>query len=226
MVFRRDNNRVDSFQRQMSSLRQQIGSDEIDDAELEPEPRDRQAPAGERQRQRPADDDGYSFGSFPSSGVGAGGGGDDEPFEDAFPPEIPEMPSADQQVSVVSAGTTWKGDLESQGSIHVYGTVNGSLKATEDVWVARGAEVDATIEAERVVIAGTVAGSVTARSRFEALPDGELLADVNAPTFIVHEGATINGSLSMTGREARGAEARDRNNRSASIIQRRNRPSS
>lgn len=218
MVFRREGNKVDSFQRQMSSLRQQIGSDEPEDDELEVDQRDR------GRQQRAPGDEGYSFGSFPSSGVAPGQA---EPLDDDVP-AIPEMPQADQQVSVVAPGTTWKGDIESQGSVHVYGNISGSLKATDDIWVANGAEVDANIEADRVVIGGEIAGNITARSRFEALPDCEIHADVNAPTFVVHEGATINGTMSMTGRESRSAspEHRDARARSGSIIQRRNRTSS
>lgn len=226
MVFRRDSNRIDSFQRQMNSLRQQIGTDEVEDDELDRDPRDRGSQSQDRARSRPPGDDGYSFGNFPSEGVSTASS---EPMADEDDEvAIPEMPRADQQVSVIAAGTTWNGELESQGSIHVYGNATGSLKAADDIWIAGGAEVDASIEADRVIIAGAVAGSISARSRFEALPDGELRADVTAPTFVVHEGATINGELSMTGRDSRATRTPDpeSRSRSASIIQRRNRQTS
>lgn len=227
MVFRRDSNKIDSFQRQMNSLRQQIGSDELDDdEEFDAEPRDTPAQPSDRGRQqRASGDEGYSFGSFPPSGVRSE---QLDPLNEGEMPAIPEMPQADQQVSVIAAGTTWKGDLESQASIHVYGNMSGSLKAAEDIWIAAGAEVDASIEADRIVAAGEIAGTITARSRFEALPECELHADVNAPTFVVHEGATINGALSMTGRDARqgGPQDRESRARSSSIIQRRQRSTS
>ncbi|MGI8977473.1 MAG: bactofilin family protein [Thermomicrobiales bacterium] len=226
MVFRRDSNKIDSFQRQMSSLRQQIGSDEPEGEEFDTEPRDAHSQSSERGRnQRLSGDEGYSFGSFPPSGLRTE---QLDPLDDGEMPAIPEMPQADQQVSVIATGTTWKGDLESQASIHVYGKVSGSLKAAEDIWIAEGAEVDATIDGDRVIAAGEIAGTITAHSRFEALPECELHADVNAPTFVVHEGATINGALSMTGRDARpgGLEDRESRARSNSIIQRRQRSSS
>lgn len=225
MVFRREGNKADSFQRQMNSLRQQIGDEEQDDEGFEIEQRDRYGQQGDRGRQpRQAGDEGYSFGSFPSSG---GAAGEAEEFESDDAPAIPEMPQADQQVSVVAAGTTWKGEFEAQGSLHVYGTVNGSLKATDDVWIADGAEVDAQIEADRVVVGGVVTGNVSARSRFEALPRCEVQADVNAPTFVVHEGATLNGNLSMnSGASTMDIDSRGDRGRPGSIIQRRARSSS
>jgi cytoskeletal protein CcmA (bactofilin family) len=220
MVFRRDSNKVDSFQRQMNALRQQIGDDEAEDAFDVEEDRYVQVDRGRQGRQ--AGDEGYSFGTYPSSS-----GGQQVDFGSADAPAVPEMPQVDQQVSVVAAGTTWQGDVETQGSLHVYGKANGTLKATEDIWIADGAEVDARIEADRVVIGGEVSGQVTAHSRFEALPSCDIQADIDAPIFVVHEGATVNGAMTMkTTSTPIDIDGRDSRGRGGSIIQRRARSSS
>lgn len=221
MVFRRESNKVDSFQRQMNALRQQIGDEEQDD-DFEMEQRDRYSQQeGRSRQQRPGGDEGYSFGAFPS------GGSQSDEFESDDALAVPEMPAADQQVSVVAAGTTWKGDFDAEGSLHIYGNVSGSLKATEDIWIADGAEVDARVEADRIVVGGVVTGTISARSRFEALPNCEIQADVDAPTFVVHEGATLNGALSMNRSESTTeSENRVDRGRPGSIIQRRARTSS
>ena len=221
MVFRRESNRVDSFQRQMNALRQQIGDEEENDAfDVDS---DRYAQQGDRGRQpRQSGDEGYSFGNFPASGLS---GQDD--LDTGNQPAIPEMPQADQEVSIIAAGTTWNGEFDAQGSLHVYGKASGSLKASEDIWIADGAEVDAQIEADRVVVGGDVTGRITAHSRFEALPNCDIQADVDAPTFVVHEGATLNGSLTMnTASSSLDIESRDARSRPGSIIQRRARNSS
>lgn len=223
MVFRRDNNRVDAFQRQMNSLRQQIGGE--DEQRSEPEPRERVSQSGDRPRQqRQSTDEGYSFGSLTSANVGPGQ--DDADDYDARS-VVPHMPQADQDVTVVASDATLKGDIDVQGSVHVYGKVNGSITASDDVWIADGAEVDARVQADRVVIGGELEGHISARSRFEALPTCELNGDVDAPTFMVHEGATLNGSLSMISSSGQGpADLRENRNRSGSIIQRRARSTS
>jgi cytoskeletal protein CcmA (bactofilin family) len=101
------------------------------------------------------------------------------------------------------------------------------LRAAEDIWIADGAEVDATIEAERVVIGGDVTGHVTARARFEALPSCDIQADINAPSFVVHEGATVNGAMTMKGAGSPiDLDSRETRSRGGSIIQRRTRTSS
>ncbi|HYH13517.1 MAG TPA: polymer-forming cytoskeletal protein [Thermomicrobiales bacterium] len=223
MVFRRDSNKVDSFQRQMNALRQQIGDEDENDAfEIEG---DRFGQQGERGRQpRQAGDEGYSFGNFPSSGLSTA---QDEDYLPGNTPAIPEIPQADQQVSIIAAGTTWDGNFDAQGSLHIYGKASGTLRASEDIWIADGAEVDAQIDADRVVVGGDVTGRITAHSRFEALPNCDIQADVDAPTFVVHEGATLNGSLTMnTAAPSMDIDSREPRNRPGSIIQRRTRTSS
>lgn len=211
MVFRREH-KVDAFQRQMGALRQQLGGNPLEEAE------EAQMPELQDERRAPrfgtepaADAGGYSFGDYGRSQ------GDLVATEDNQPP-MPEVPAIDSQVSVVAKDTFWKGELDSDGSLHVHGRVEGTLRAKEDIWVAEGAEVNATIAARRVVVGGNVTGTIQASDRFEALPHGNIGADVEAPTFVVHEGATINGQLRMGGGAEPGAEARGS---SPAIIQRR-----
>jgi cytoskeletal protein CcmA (bactofilin family) len=224
VVFRRDN-KVDSFQRQMSALRTQLGTPnegeegladipEIDDEEY--------GDAGFRNQTGGIDQDSgaYSFGSYPAESAQPqpAAGYDDEQ------PEIPSLPEADAGVSVVARDTVWKGEIDAENSVQVFGRFEGTITAREDVWIAEGADVDATISAERVIVGGIVAGTITASSRFEALPKGQVNADVTSPVSVVHEGATINGTFRIGGDDGE-SSSRDRTG-STGVIQRRTRPGS
>jgi len=57
--------------------------------------------------------------------------------------------------SVIAHSTTWSGDLESSGSLHVHGRVEGSLTARDTIFIAEEADVDAIIRAANVTIAGS-----------------------------------------------------------------------
>ena len=195
MVFRKDN-KVDAFQRQISALRQQLGTEGLDHegASLV----DARADAGSRDLgSYPMRDvephRSRSYDSGPAhdlSGLGL----------DESPTSLP-APSLDAQTSVVAHDTMWKGDLQTGGSIHLHGRVEGSVEAKDDIYVADEADVNATLVATNVAIAGTVRGSVRCSSRFEVLPQGRVYGDVVAPTLVIHEGAVINGQFRM------GAEA-------------------
>lgn len=225
MVFRRDN-KVDSFQRQMSALRNQLGntSDDANDPRDDlPELDDDQFPVdnGYRSQAGAVDQDSgeYSFGSYPAQPGQAG-----QVQSEGLAPELPEMPAVDSTVSAVAHGAIWRGEITSENSIHVHGNVEGSLTAREDIWIAEGAEVDATVSAQRVIVAGVLRGQITASGRFEALPNGHVSADVTSPIFVIHEGANINGNFKV----GTGGDSEPRSDRSsaASVIQRRTRTAS
>jgi cytoskeletal protein CcmA (bactofilin family) len=195
VVFRKDN-KVDSFQRQISALRQQLGTD------------------GEADRSTGFDGDQSDRSDLPSFpkrdgadyGLGGYGAGASASFGTANydidePPTATE-PAIDSQTSVVAHDTAWKGDLQTGGSIHVHGRVEGSIEAHDDVYVAEEADVNAMITATNVAVAGVLRGTVRCSGRFEVLPQGRVHGEVHAPSLAIHEGAVINGQFRMTGSEA------------------------
>lgn len=229
MVFRRDN-KVDAFQRQMSALRHQIGGEAGDEREGfdqdvpdMADERFQEEPLGQQDYDRP-DAGGYSFGSYPAPAQGQPQ--DEQGYQGSDEPQVPDMPGVDAQISVIAQGTVYKGDIQSDGSIQVYGRAEGTLTAKEDIWLAEGSDVEATVTARRVIVAGRVSGSVRAQSRFEALPQGVIEADVQAPSFVVHEGAAINGKLSMTSSDSVVTSGRAERAGSTSLPPRRPRPGS
>lgn len=219
MVFRRDN-KVDSFQRQMSALRNQLGApgEGLDDLDEDmPELDDDQFDNRTYRSQGAAldnDNAAYSFGNYPSQ---AGQSSRAAYEEDS--PAIPQMPASDSEASIIAADANWKGDINAERSIHVLGKVQGSITANEDIWIAEGAEVNATVTAMRVIVGGTLAGAANASSRFEVLPTGQVTADVTSPITVVHEGATLNGNF----RVGNGDDSRTN---AAAVVQRRSRPAS
>ncbi len=224
MVFRREK-QADSLNRQMSALRQRLG----DGTDANQGQANNDLPDygeddygddayGSGQPMNAADANSYSFGDYAVQGT------DDElAEEDEQGLLVPEMPAVDSQISVVATDTKWKGTLDSDGSLHVYGVVDSALTARDDIWIAEGATGDATLTARRIVVAGTISGTVTASERFEALPQGRINADVSAPAFVVHEGAKINGQLKMAQPEGSTSSTTSSYERASSlaVIQRR-----
>lgn len=220
MVFRRDN-KTDSFQRQISALRQQLGTDGEGDAEesggVTPYRDDSgDAVAGEPPpvpgQARPtygSRDATFSFGDF-----GASSPVDRQPEPAPSLPAVPDR-GADGQSSVIAHDTVWKGDLQTSGTIHVHGRVDGSVTAERDVYVAEEAVVDATVTALNLVVAGTFRGTARCAGRFEVLPQGRVTGDIQAPTLVIHEGAIVAGQVRMDAAETAPAE------QPAPIVQRR-----
>ena len=190
-MFRRDN-KGDNFERQMGALRQQLGDQPMDDNEESGDAFDDQG-QGYESRSR-------------SFGYGAYGGGPSAFGDEAAPPPAPSLPDVDATTTVIARDTTWKGEMSSDGSVHIHGRFDGAIKAEQAIFVAEGAEVDATLTAEAIIVAGTSRGTVRARGKFEVLPSGKVAGDIFSPTLVVHEGAVMSGQLRMTSEEPKDAK--------------------
>ena len=190
MVFRRDS-KVDAFQRQLSALRNQLGNEP---AELPASIPDRDLELTSSGRPLP-DLDFFSESTYTLR---------DEldiaplPVVEAQPDPQTPVPAMDTETSVIAHGTAWSGNLESTGSLHIHGRADGTLTARNSIFVAEDAEVDATLQAAHVVVAGLVRGSVRCLERFEVLPRGRISGDVQAPRVVIHDGAVVTGRVSMS----------------------------
>lgn len=191
MVFRRDS-KVDAFQRQISALRHQLGG-ESDDGGV-PD-RDRPLSSGRENSFL------SEYPDFPSAGLerASTSRGFTEALDTRLADEAPPpIPAADTHTSVIAHSTAWSGDLESTGSLHIHGRVEGSLTARDTIFVAEEADVAAVIRAANVTVAGSVRGSVHCAERFEVLPRGKVSGDIHAPVIAIHDGAIVAGEISMT----------------------------
>jgi cytoskeletal protein CcmA (bactofilin family) len=207
MVFRRDNKAGDAFQRQISALRQQLGDAPAEGGGEDVDPN--QSPAAQAESTY----DAYAGGTAEVSGglsdaVSRSGDytdyGEERGAEEGVTgavvpaaPPVPATPTADAQTTVIAHDATWKGEISSEGIVHVHGRFEGSIRARNDVFVADQADVDATVNAATVVVAGLIKGTIRCGARFEVLPTGRVTGDVQSPTLVIHEGAVVTGQFRM-----------------------------
>ncbi|MCC6945199.1 MAG: polymer-forming cytoskeletal protein [Thermomicrobiales bacterium] len=203
MVFRRDNKGGEAFQRQISALRQQLGGS-AEDEMFEGD----EGAIDEASYNNP----GYSPGgyepedtSYRDSGYRAEYAYEEESAVDSYSVPASAIPAADASMTVVSNDTSWKGEVDSEGSMHIHGRYDGVIRAREDVFILEEAIVSAEVHARNVVIAGNYSGDVWCETRFEVLPSGRVQGAVRAPELVVHDGAVINGSIQMTDIEPAGS---------------------
>lgn len=119
-------------------------------------------------------------------------------------------------LSIVAVGTVVTGDIECQGVLKVEGRIEGSVRNARQVMLAKEGAVRGDVNAEEVVVGGTIDGNVTASSRLELQTTAVVNGEISTKSIIVMEGARINGGVKMTelslmGRdkdaEAKGARA-------------------
>jgi len=100
-------------------------------------------------------------------------------------------------LSIIAAGMTVSGDIESTGVVKVEGRVDGSIRSARQVLVGRQGTVHGDIETREAVIGGAVEGTITASERVEIQATAAVLGDIITRTIVVAEGGRINGTVRM-----------------------------
>jgi cytoskeletal protein CcmA (bactofilin family) len=97
----------------------------------------------------------------------------------------------------IGKGSRVVGILRFDGSVRIYGEVEGEIHAGDAVIVRRGGRVAAEIHARRVVIEGDATGEVYARDRVEIGATGRLFGSLVSPRLAIHEGAVFEGRSAL-----------------------------
>src|SRR6187402_2624995 len=99
--------------------------------------------------------------------------------------------------SRVPAGAELTGSLSGIVDLTVVGRFVGDIEATGVVTVRAGAEVEGTVHARAVVVAGKVTGPVVADERIEIVAGGSVAGDVTSPHVVIADGADLHGTVDV-----------------------------
>ena len=101
--------------------------------------------------------------------------------------------------SLIAQGTRIEGNMKFNEGLRVDGEVFGDIVATAEenslLVISEAAVVQGAVEADHVIINGTVRGPVNARELLELQPKARIEGDVSYVALEMHQGATISGQL-------------------------------
>ncbi|MCE9624919.1 MAG: polymer-forming cytoskeletal protein [Deltaproteobacteria bacterium] len=113
-----------------------------------------------------------------------------------------KLVSEDAQ-TLLDKGAEFEGKLTFEGKVQINGKFRGEIFSDGTLIIGEGAEVDAKIEIETIIIQGNVTGNIVAKRRIEMHPPAVVKGDIVSPGLVVSEGAVFEGNCSM-GRETAG----------------------
>ena len=100
-------------------------------------------------------------------------------------------------VSRISAGTVFKGEIESKSDIRIDGTFEGKITTTGRVVVGEGAFVKGEILCDNADIFGKVEGSLTVRDVLSLKSACEVKGDLEIAKIAVELGSSFDGTCKM-----------------------------
>ena len=110
-------------------------------------------------------------------------------------------------ISIIGPGMKVVGDCETDGTIRIEGTVEGSVRAGKAVVVGRDGVVSGDIATQDAVVSGTVIGTLVAESRLELQATCRIEGGITARRMQLEEGAILNGTVHMGDVRGQGSEA-------------------
>lgn len=105
----------------------------------------------------------------------------------------------DSAISIIGPGMRIVGDLMTEGTVRVDGSIEGTVRAGKAVILSKEGEIVGDVFTQDAVIGGRVTGIVVAESRLELQSTSVIEGEIHAPAqhLKLDEGARFNGQIRM-----------------------------
>ncbi len=117
--------------------------------------------------------------------------------------DIPMKAPANSVPSLISSDVVIKGNVTTSGEVQIDGTIDGDLKSNSAT-IGENGTVKGKINADDVVVKGTVKGSITGRN-IRVEKSAKITGDLCHQTLSIEAGAFIEGNLSHQNSNASGS---------------------
>jgi cytoskeletal protein CcmA (bactofilin family) len=104
-----------------------------------------------------------------------------------------ELAASQTQRPLLGRRTEFRGLVVIHGSARIEGCVHGEIVGAERLEIGEAGAVEARVEADEVVVAGSLQGEVRARRRVELLATARVRGTIETPRLALVEGALFEG---------------------------------
>ncbi len=109
----------------------------------------------------------------------------------------------DEEVrAFLGKGAEFSGKLMFDGSVRIDGDFKGSIFGSGTLVIGEGAEIEADIHVDSVMVSGKVHGRIDGKKQIRIYTTGNVTGDLSTPVLGVEEGAFFEGGCRMTRNEA------------------------
>jgi cytoskeletal protein CcmA (bactofilin family) len=109
--------------------------------------------------------------------------------------EAPVQPSG---ASIIAAGTTLKGDINSSGDIRIDGTLQGNIQSTAKVVIGANGVVEGDISGQQADIMGKITGTIKVKELLQLKGGSNVSGNIYAAKLQIETSANFNGQCHMT----------------------------
>ena len=127
-------------------------------------------------------------------------------FNTKIKPDMQQTTTNGNGATLISAGTTLKGDISSNSDLRIDGTVVGNINSSSKIIIGNSGVVEGDITGNQADIVGKVSGNIRTKELLQLRGESVVTGNLYAGKLQVEPSATFNGQCHM------GANIVDMNN--------------
>ena len=104
-----------------------------------------------------------------------------------------------KHTSILGPTLKFKGELTANEDLVIQGQIEGSIKHTSNLTIGEEGKLKADVVAEHISIEGQVDGDLEGRNSVVVTNNANVTGNIYSPVVTLHEGATFNGRIDMSG---------------------------
>jgi len=108
-----------------------------------------------------------------------------------------EKTNGSNGATLISAGTTLRGDISSNSDLRIDGTIIGNVSSTAKIVIGASGNVEGDISGNQADIVGKVSGNIKTKDLLQLRGDCSVNGNVHAGKFQVEPTAIFNGQCQM-----------------------------
>lgn len=112
-------------------------------------------------------------------------------------PAMPNTTNNGNGATLIGAGTTLKGDINSNNDLRIDGTVIGNIKSDAKIIIGTSGVVEGNITSNHADITGKVAGDIRSKELLQLKGDSTVTGNIYAGKLQIEPSATFNGQCHM-----------------------------
>jgi cytoskeletal protein CcmA (bactofilin family) len=116
--------------------------------------------------------------------------------------------------TIIGQGSSFEGNLISQGMVRIDGSLKGDIETQGDVYIGEKASVEGNIKARNLFVGGYIKGIVLVTDRLELNATAQLYGSITVGNLIIEEGAVFKGDcMTVLAKEATDKTSSKANNK-------------
>ncbi len=102
-----------------------------------------------------------------------------------------------QITALLDQGSSFEGKLSFEGTVRIGGDFKGEIYTSDTLVIDPSATIDAQVEADTIIISGSVKGNLFARRKVIMHPPAHFTGTVTTPSLRIDEGVVFEGASYM-----------------------------